>query len=179
MTWAGCIVGFFGSIYYILYVPGSKVVVLGMVIPPLIGNQSIGYINPYYWVDDHPLSQANNGSLDPGTYVCICNCKQDTSNGIFCHTIKRPSRHQYPCDLDKQQPKKIYSPFRIPIFQPAPRLYDLYVNSNVTWPMLASVSVSVFCLEQLMGERKRTKFMVCKGGNYCAQLSSGGKSFLK
>ena len=25
-----------------------------------------GYINPYYWVDDHPLLYANNGSLDPG-----------------------------------------------------------------------------------------------------------------
>ena len=28
-----------------------------------------GYINPYYWVDDHPLLYANNGSLDPGSYV--------------------------------------------------------------------------------------------------------------
>ena len=27
-----------------------------------------GYINPYYWVDDHPLLYRNNGSLDPGTY---------------------------------------------------------------------------------------------------------------
>ena len=26
-----------------------------MVIQPLIGNPYIGYINPYYWVDDHPL----------------------------------------------------------------------------------------------------------------------------
>ena len=24
-------------------------------------------INPYYWVDDHPLLYGNNGSLDPGT----------------------------------------------------------------------------------------------------------------
>ena len=50
------------------YVPGSKLLVLGMVIPPLIGNPSNGYINPYYWVDDHPLLYGNNGSLDPGTY---------------------------------------------------------------------------------------------------------------
>ena len=28
-----------------------------------------GYINPYYWVDDHPLLYGNNGSLDPGTYT--------------------------------------------------------------------------------------------------------------
>ena len=39
-----------------------------MVIQPLIGNPCNGYINPYYWVDDHPLLYGNNGSLDPGTY---------------------------------------------------------------------------------------------------------------
>ena len=49
------------------YVPWSKVAILGMVIPPLIGNPNNGYINPYYWVDDHPLLYGNNGSLDPGT----------------------------------------------------------------------------------------------------------------
>ncbi len=38
-------------------------VLLGMVIPPFNGNPYNGYINPYYWVDDHPLT--NNGSLDP------------------------------------------------------------------------------------------------------------------
>ena len=49
--------------------PGSKLLVLGMVIPPLIGNPIPynGYINPYYKVDDHPLLYGNNGSLDPGT----------------------------------------------------------------------------------------------------------------
>ncbi len=47
--------------------PGSKLVVLGMAIPPLIGNPCSGYINPYYWVDDHPLLYGNNGSLDPST----------------------------------------------------------------------------------------------------------------
>ena len=50
-----------------LYEPGSKLVVLGMVIPPLIGNPYNGYINPYYWADDHPLLYGNNGCLDPGT----------------------------------------------------------------------------------------------------------------
>ena len=49
--------------------PGSKVAVLGMVIQPLIGNPYNGYINPYYWVDDHPLLYGNNGSLDPSTHV--------------------------------------------------------------------------------------------------------------
>ena len=47
-----------------IYVPWSKVAILGMVIPPLIGirNPYNGYINPYYWVDDHPLLYGNNGS---------------------------------------------------------------------------------------------------------------------
>ena len=48
--------------------PGSKLLVLGMGdLPPLIGNPYNGYINPYYWVDDHPLLYGNNGSLDPST----------------------------------------------------------------------------------------------------------------
>ena len=38
---------------------------LGMVIPPLIGNPYNGHINPYHWVDDHPLLYGNNGNLDP------------------------------------------------------------------------------------------------------------------
>ncbi len=50
------------------YEPGSKLLVLGMVIQPLIGNPFNGYINPYYWVDDDPLLYGNNGSLDPSTY---------------------------------------------------------------------------------------------------------------
>ena len=49
--------------------PGSKLLVLGMVIQPLIGNPYNGYINPYYWVDDHPLLYGNNGSLDPSTCI--------------------------------------------------------------------------------------------------------------
>ncbi len=50
------------------YEPGSKLLVLGMVIQPLIGNPYNEYINPYYWVDDHPLIYGNNGSLDLRTY---------------------------------------------------------------------------------------------------------------
>ena len=42
-------------------------------LPPLIGNPYNGYINPYYWVDDHPLLYGNNESLDPGTYVKLEN----------------------------------------------------------------------------------------------------------
>ena len=49
-------------------------VFFGMVIPPFNRNPYNGYINPYYWVDDHPLLYGNNGSLDPGTFefqVCL------------------------------------------------------------------------------------------------------------
>ena len=35
-----------------------------------------GYINPYYWVDDHPLLYGNNGSLDPGTSVFVSSKRQ-------------------------------------------------------------------------------------------------------
>ena len=45
--------------------PWSKVAILGVVIPPLIGIAYNWYIKPYYWVDDHPLLYGNNGSLDP------------------------------------------------------------------------------------------------------------------
>ena len=33
-------------------------------IPPLIGNPYNGYINPYYWVDDHPLLYGNVMGVD-------------------------------------------------------------------------------------------------------------------
>ena len=39
--------------------------------PTFNRNPYNGYINPYYWVDDHPLLYGNNGSLDPGTYVFL------------------------------------------------------------------------------------------------------------
>ena len=39
--------------------------------PTFNRNPYNGYINPYYWVDDHPLLYGNNGSLDPSTYIYI------------------------------------------------------------------------------------------------------------
>ena len=36
--------------------------------PTFNRNPYNGYINPYYWVDDHPLLYGNNGSLDAGTH---------------------------------------------------------------------------------------------------------------
>ena len=35
--------------------------------PTFSRNPYNGYINPYYWVDDHPLLYGDNGSLDPST----------------------------------------------------------------------------------------------------------------
>ena len=49
------------------YVPGSKLLILMMVIPPLMGNPYNGYINPYYWVDipiPYCLLYGNHRSLD-------------------------------------------------------------------------------------------------------------------
>ena len=42
--------------------------------PPTFNrNPCNGYINPYHWVDDHPLLYGNNGSLDPfAIYGHIC-----------------------------------------------------------------------------------------------------------
>ena len=45
--------------------PGSKLLVLGMVIPPSIGNPYNGYINPYYWVEfPIPLLYGNVMGVD-------------------------------------------------------------------------------------------------------------------
>ena len=46
----------------------SRYCLLGMVIPPLTGNPYNGYINPYFWVDDHPPITWKHGSLDPSTH---------------------------------------------------------------------------------------------------------------
>ena len=46
---------------------GQKSRFIGDGHPTFNRNPYNGYINPYYWVDDHPLLYGNNGSLDPGT----------------------------------------------------------------------------------------------------------------
>ena len=58
-------------------------------IQPLIGNPTYnGYINPYYWVDDHPLLYGNNVSLDPSTYNWVkCSSGSTVSSPIL--TISR------------------------------------------------------------------------------------------
>ena len=47
--------------------------------PTFNRNPYNGYINPYYWVDDHPLLYGNIGSLDPGTYLSLFVTKKNTS----------------------------------------------------------------------------------------------------
>ena len=37
--------------------------------PTFNRNPYNGYINPYYWVDDHPLLYGNNGSLDTIAHI--------------------------------------------------------------------------------------------------------------
>ena len=51
--------------------PGSiNSLVLGDGRPPTFSREwPFGYINPYYWVDDHPLLYGNKGGLDPIAHV--------------------------------------------------------------------------------------------------------------
>ena len=48
--------------------------------PTFNRNPYNGYINPYYWVDDHPLLYGNNGSLDPDTNESIQKNKATSPN---------------------------------------------------------------------------------------------------
>ena len=48
---------------------GQKSRFIGDGHPTFNRNPYNGYINPYYWVDDHPLLYGNNGSLDPSTHI--------------------------------------------------------------------------------------------------------------
>ena len=52
-----------------LCVQGSKLLILEMVTPPLVGNPYSGYFfHPYCWVDEFiPNYMENHGSLDPST----------------------------------------------------------------------------------------------------------------
>ena len=57
--------------------------------PAFNRNPYNGYINPYYWVDDHPLLYGNNGSLDPGTYVNTYNLRQHATSLKQTHHLNR------------------------------------------------------------------------------------------
>ena len=54
----------------------------------------MGIINPYCWVDDHPLLYGNNGSLDPWVYKPLLfwlsfPSPMDMSWEIKCHDLDR------------------------------------------------------------------------------------------
>ena len=50
--------------------------------PTFNRNPYNGYINPYYWVDDHPLIYGNNASLDPGMF-------------FFCYRITKAETQRW------------------------------------------------------------------------------------
>ena len=52
--------------------------------PTFNRNPYNGYLNPYYWVDDHPLLYGNNGSLDPSTCALNTNTA-DQRRQPLCH----------------------------------------------------------------------------------------------
>ena len=52
---------------------------------PYIGNPYNGYINLYYWVDDHLQLQGTNGSLDPSTHGGPQNDGLEKVTGPFKH----------------------------------------------------------------------------------------------
>ena len=65
------------------YVPGSKLPMLGMVIPTLVRNPCNGCINPYYWVDDPSTYEDCETCMDiiqplhrPGHNVCFGRFRQ-------------------------------------------------------------------------------------------------------
>ena len=43
-------------------------------------------INPYYWVDDHPLLYGNIGSLDLTTYILMLHLLGFVEGPPFCHS---------------------------------------------------------------------------------------------
>ncbi len=56
---------------------GSTLPILGMVISPLLGNPYNGYINRYYWIDNHPLLYGHNGSWSTRSHIMSL-CKKDS-----------------------------------------------------------------------------------------------------
>ena len=57
--------------------------------PTFNRNPYNGYINPYYWVDDHPLLYGNNGSLDPGTCLIPKRPNPKFSKGVILLMVQK------------------------------------------------------------------------------------------
>ena len=53
--------------------------------PTFNRNPYNGYINPYYWVDDHPLLYGTIGSLDPSTYRDLLDVVVDITSTFTGH----------------------------------------------------------------------------------------------
>ena len=70
--------------------PWSKVAILGMVTPPLIGILISWVYTPYYWVDDHSLLYGNNGSLDPIAHITLKQIQDDLGLGIILPPFRIP-----------------------------------------------------------------------------------------
>ena len=69
LTWLNCVIAIRLGKLQCLYVSGSKLLILGMVIRPLIANTYNGYRKPLllgWWV--YPWTHGTKGSLDPTTY---------------------------------------------------------------------------------------------------------------
>ena len=62
--------------------------------PTFSRNPYNGYINPYYWVDDHPLLYGHNGSLDPGTPGCWIWIISKFNNGCLGSFNHFPSKNK-------------------------------------------------------------------------------------
>ena len=57
--------------------------------PTLNRNPYNGYINLYYWVDDHPLLYGTIGSLDPSTYDLRSNTVREQQQ-LFVYSTRLP-----------------------------------------------------------------------------------------
>ena len=79
-----------------LHVPGSKLLILGMAIPPLIGNPYNGYIIPYYWVEfPIPYHRETMGVQTLAHIIAIlkktCNWPRPSQGGVGQHRAFPPS----------------------------------------------------------------------------------------
>ena len=124
--------------------PWSKVAILGMVIPPLIGNPYNGYINPYYWVDfSHPLLCGKIGSLDPSTYHIIYDHIWFTSPDEIPKTRKH-------CEIERQSWQRIASAERLARIMNPPKT-TCRNQEKLDWKVACKIKIttvwSVKCAE--------------------------------
>ena len=98
------------------------------------------YINPYYWIDDHPLLYGNNGSLGPGTHHLL---PFTGSHGRF--PLCEDPTHQ---NLGFPFEKMVLSPGKYPFPVVFSRTADTLSGIKKTNPSLANCN-KAFCLPTL------------------------------